>query len=112
MLLNPYKKRLNSDISFIGYFIMIIILGILSGVFYFGGLWLTLQYMARSRYPALVTLFSYIFRIAVSFFILLYIARFGEWTYILYWLAGFILARSVLSRLLGDNYPKKEKKEQ
>ena len=67
--------------------------------------------MVHSRYPALVTLFSYILRVAVSFFILLYIARFGEWTYILYWLAGFILARIILSRLLGDNYPKKDKKE-
>jgi hypothetical protein len=68
--------------------------------------------MVHSRYPALVTLFSYILRVAVSFFILLYIARFGEWTYILYWLAGFILARIILSRWLGDNYPKKDKKEQ
>jgi len=68
--------------------------------------------MVRSPYLALVTLLSYILRVAVSFFILLYIARFGEWTYILYWLAGFILARIILSRLLGDNYLKKNKKEQ
>jgi len=68
--------------------------------------------MVRSRYPALVTLFSYILRVAVTFFILLYIARFGEWTYILYWLGGFILARIILQRSLGDNYPKKDKKEQ
>ena len=67
--------------------------------------------MVHSRYPALVTLFSYILRVAVSFYILLYIARLGEWTYILYWLAGFILTRIVLSRLLGDNQPKKDKKE-
>ncbi|MDD3657158.1 MAG: ATP synthase subunit I [Atribacterota bacterium] len=87
-------------------------LGFLSGVFYFGGLWLTLQYMVHSRYPAVITLLSYILRVAVSFFILLYIARFGEWTYVLYWLAGFILARIILSRLLGDSYLKKDKKEQ
>jgi len=68
--------------------------------------------MVRSPYLALVTLLSYILRVAVSFFILLYIARFGEWTYIIYWLAGFILARTILSRLLGDNNPKKDKKEQ
>jgi len=68
--------------------------------------------MVHSRYPALITLFSYILRVVVSFFILLYIARFGEWTYILYWLGGFILVRIILQRLLGDNYPKKDKKEQ
>ena len=81
-------------------------------MFYFGGLWFTLQHMVHSRFPALVTLFSYILRVTVSFFILLYIARYGEWTYILYWLVGFILARIVLQRLLADNYPKKDKKEQ
>jgi len=68
--------------------------------------------MVHSRYPAVITLLSYILRVVVSFFILLYIARFGDWTYILYWLGGFILARIILSRLLGDNYPKKDKKEQ
>jgi hypothetical protein len=67
--------------------------------------------MVRSRYPAVITLLSYILRVVVSFFILLYIARFGEWTYIVYWLGGFILARIILQRLLGDIYPKKEKKE-
>ncbi|MDD4288767.1 MAG: ATP synthase subunit I [Atribacterota bacterium] len=87
-------------------------LGFLSGLFYFGGLWFTLQYMVHSRYPAVITLLSYILRVVVSFFILLYIARFGDWAYILYWLAGFILARIILSRLLGDNYPEKNKKEQ
>jgi len=56
-------------------------------------------------------MFSYILRVAVSFLILLYIARFGEWTYILYWLGGFILARIILQRLLSDNYPIKDKKE-
>lgn len=71
-----------------------------------------MQYMNRSRFPALVTLGSYIIRIVIAFSILVYIARLGEWTYILYWLAGFILARIVLSCLLGDNYPKKDKKEQ
>ena len=68
--------------------------------------------MVHSRYPAVITLLSYILRVVVSFFILLYIARFGEWTYVLYWLAGFILARIILSRLLGDSYLKKDKKEQ
>ncbi len=68
--------------------------------------------MVRSPYPAIVTMLSYILRVAASFFILIYIARLGEWAYILYWLAGFILARIVLSRWLSDNYPKKDKKEQ
>lgn len=84
-----------------------IILGFLSGLFYFGGLWLTLQYMIRSRYPALVTLLSYILRIAISFLILLYIARFGQWSYIIYWLIGFIMVRFLLSRLIGSHFPKK-----
>ncbi len=89
----------------------LIILGFLTGLFYFGGLWFTLHYMVRSRYPALVTIFSYILRVAVSFFILLYIARLGQWFYLLYWLAGFIISRIVLSRYLGENNPKKYNKE-
>lgn len=73
-------------------------------MFYFGGLWVTLQYMNRSRYPVFITLTSYIFRTAVIFIVLFYIARSGQWIPILFWLAGFIIARIILSRLLGSNH--------
>ncbi len=80
-------------------------------MFYFGGLWLTLQYMNRFRFPVFVTLVSYIFRTAIIFLLLFYIARSGEWVYILAWLAGFIIARIILSRLLGRNGSEKMGKE-
>lgn len=67
--------------------------------------------MNRSRFPALVTLGSYIIRIVIAFSILVYIARLGQWIYILYWLVGFIIARILLSRILGKNNTEKNSKE-
>jgi F1F0 ATPase subunit 2 len=36
--------------------------GILLGIFYFGGLWLTLKRLSQSRQPALLTLASFLMR--------------------------------------------------
>jgi hypothetical protein len=70
-----------------------------------------LQYMNRSRFPALVTLGSYIIRIVIAFSILVYIARLEQWIYIIYWLVGFIIARILLSRILGKDNSEKNSKE-
>ena len=70
-----------------------------------------MQYMNRSRFPALVTLGSYIIRIVIAFSILVYIARLGQWICILYWLVGFIIVRILLSCILGKDNSEKNSKE-
>jgi F1F0 ATPase subunit 2 len=83
------------------YSLLYFIVGLGLGLFYFGGLWLTLKNMNQARSPIAFTLGSYILRIAAVFLVLIYIARQGEWGNILILLVGFMLSRIFLSRVIG-----------
>ena len=83
------------------YSLLYFIIGLGLGLFYFGGLWLTIKNMNQVRSPIVLTLGSYILRIAAVIFILIYIARQGEWENILILLVGFIVSRIFLSRIIG-----------
>lgn len=88
------------------YSLLYLFIGLGLGLFYFGGLWLTIKNMNQVRSPIILTLGSYILRIAAVIFVLIYVARQGEWENILILLVGFIVSRIFLSRIIG-----KEKKD-
>ena len=46
------------------------IIGASLGLFYFGGLWLTVQQLPATEHPYRLIFFSFIFRLAVTLFIL------------------------------------------
>jgi len=78
--------------------------GIVLGVFYFGGLWLTLLHLSRSRQPALLTLSSFLGRSAVCIFCFYLIAS-NSWEGLVFSLAGFTLMKLALThRLSHYNY--------
>jgi len=83
------------------YSLLYLFIGLGLGLFYFGGLWLTIKNMNQVRSPIVLTLGSYILRIAAVIFVLIYIARQGEWENILILLVGFIVSRIFLSRIIG-----------
>ena len=69
------------------------------GLFYFGGLWLTVRRLPRSRRPGLLLLGSFLVRSAVvvpGF----YFVMGGRWERLLACLVGFLAARTVLLVLL------------
>ncbi len=72
-------------------------------VFYFGGLWLTVQRVAEARRPKLLLLGSFFGRAAVILvgFYLVIVAMGDRWELLVASLLGFILARSVLVRRWG-----------
>ena len=69
-----------------------LIAGLLLGVLFFGGLWLTVKKIASSKMPALLVLSSFIFRIGivVAGF---YFVGLGDWKKLAACLIGFIVAR-------------------
>ncbi|MBU4509756.1 ATP synthase subunit I [bacterium] len=83
------------------YSLLYLLIGLGLGLFYFGGLWLTIKNMNQVRSPIILTLGSYILRIAAVFLVLIYVARQGEWGNILILLVGFIASRIFLSRMIG-----------
>ncbi|MBE3036365.1 MAG: ATP synthase subunit I [Candidatus Atribacteria bacterium] len=90
------------------YSLLYFVIGLGLGLFYFGGLWLTIKNMNQARSPIILTLGSYILRIAAVIFVLIYIARQGDWGNILILLMGFMVSRIFLSRMIGK--PKKGSK--
>jgi F1F0 ATPase subunit 2 len=76
--------------------------GVGLGLFYFGGLWLTVRRLPNSPGPALLFMGSFVGRTALTV-LGFYFVMDGRWERILACLAGFLLARQVLiSRLRPD----------
>jgi F1F0 ATPase subunit 2 len=79
--------------------------GVGLGLFYFGGLWLTLQRIATTRQPGLLAMGSFLIRtvVAVAGF---YLVADGRWERLVVALAGFLLARTVLTRRWRPQFEK------
>lgn len=74
--------------------------GIALGGSYFYGLWLTAWRLARGERPALLLAVSGLCRLAVLL-AAFYLVMGGHWERLVACLAGFVLARLVLTRRLG-----------
>jgi F1F0 ATPase subunit 2 len=70
--------------------------GILLGIFYFGGLWLTVRKLSVSGNPYLLTLGSFFGRTVISLFGFYLVARGGHWERLLVCLSGFIFMKIFL----------------
>jgi F1F0 ATPase subunit 2 len=71
--------------------------GVSIGIFYFGGLWWTVQRLTMARQPALLTAASFLGRTFVSTFAF-YLVMGGSWQRLLVSVLGFIVVRTFLVR--------------
>lgn len=76
-------------------------IGCLLGAFYFGGLWWTIRRLSVSRQPALLFLASFVIRVSVVL-LGIYVISAGQWQRIVACMAGFLIARILLVRCLGE----------
>lgn len=67
--------------------------GLLSGLVFFVGLWLTLQRLPTAQAPALLLLGSLVLRFGLVLAVLFAATRMGGWQAVLAAAAGFTLAR-------------------
>ena len=72
--------------------------GIILGILFFGGLWLTIRKGIHSKRPTLLFMGSLITRLAIVVLGFYYIGA-NSWQKILICLAGFLLARMVITRI-------------
>jgi F1F0 ATPase subunit 2 len=72
-----------------------LIAGLALGIFYFGGLWLTVRRLPGARQPALLALGSLVGRLGVSLLVM-YLVTSGEWARIGVCLLGFFVMRTIL----------------
>ena len=84
-------------------FILILYLasGVGLGIFYFGGLWLTLKKLPYTQQPVLLTLGSFFGRTAVCLFIFYLVVRVSHLEGLVLSLAGFIIMKFMLVRSLS-----------
>lgn len=95
-----------SEITFI---ILAALSGLILGLFFFGGLWWTIRKSIVSKHPALLMLSSLIIRFCVVLAGFYYISL-GSWKRILSCLAGFIIAKFIVTRLTRPESEKIDKK--
>lgn len=78
-------------------YLLVLIIGLLLGIFFFGGLWWTTRKGVVSKYPALWFLGSIVVRVAVTVLVLFYVSK-HHWERILICLLGFLIARFIILR--------------
>ena len=69
--------------------------GVGLGLFYFGGLWLTVQQLLTIRRPVALLLVSYVGRIGVTL-LGFYVVAGGHWERLLVCLLGFLIIKGIL----------------
>jgi F1F0 ATPase subunit 2 len=69
--------------------------GILLGILFYGGLWLTVRHLATARHPFALTLGSLLLRMAVTLAGFLFVLN-GRWQNAVVTLVGFTAGRAML----------------
>ena len=86
------------------FLVVSLLVGVLLGGFYFGGLWLTVRRLPDSATAGLWLLGSFVLRTAVVLFGFFVVSD-GRWERIVACLVGFLLARTVILRVsVGTSY--------
>lgn len=78
--------------------IMALVIGILLGILFFGGLWYTVKKAINFKRPALWFLASFFTRTGVTLLGFYYISL-GKWQHLLLCLVGFIVGRFMVLRM-------------
>ena len=74
--------------------------GVLLGAFFFGGLWWTIRSSSPSQWSGLLFAGSLLLRMAVAVTGFYFVSH-GDWRKLVACLAGFLLARIAVTRLIG-----------
>ena len=77
------------------YLVLVFVMGLVLGTFFFGGLWLTVKLAVKSKYPSLLFMLSSAFRIVVTLFGFYLITK-GGLPNIVICMSGFVVARFVI----------------
>jgi F1F0 ATPase subunit 2 len=90
-----------NEVLQIGWFVVVFASGIALGGLFFGGLWLTVQYVPKTAGGGLLVLVSFVARTALVLLGMFYLTG-RDWRAILVCVAGFLVARGViLSKVFG-----------
>ncbi len=78
-------------------FILSFAAGVVLGILFYGGLWITVRALMVTRYPVAITLGSLLFRTGAVLAGVVLVTR-GQWQNAVACLVGFVIGRIVVSR--------------
>jgi F1F0 ATPase subunit 2 len=78
---------------------LLLLAGLALGVFFYGGLWLTVRSLPTARHPAWLTLCSFSSRTLLVLVVFLFLMK-GGWQHAIVCLLGFTMGRLAVSRYL------------
>lgn len=78
----------------------VLLVGMVLGLFFFGGLWLTLRQLATRRSPGLLLLVSFVLRSAITLAGFYWVMA-GRWERAVVLVIGFLVARLLAVRTWG-----------
>jgi F1F0 ATPase subunit 2 len=90
--------------------IVALIAGLAIGVFFFGGLWITVRKAVNAKTPALWFFGSFILRVSISMVGFYFIAL-DNWQHLLVALLGFVIARFIVTYFTKSFEVNQHKKE-
>ncbi len=77
------------------YMLLVFTAGLVLGIFFFGGLWLTVKNAVISQRPALWFIGSFLIRVTITLTGFYYLSQ-GSWKNLLISVSGFIIARTII----------------
>ena len=80
------------------YLFLALVVGILLGTLFFGGLWFTVKKLTSARMPALLVFVSLVLRLGITLTVFYFIAK-NNWQQLVICLIGFIIARVIIIRV-------------
>ncbi len=90
--------------------ILALIAGVAIGIFFFGGLWITVRNAVNAKTPALWFFGSFILRVCIAM-VGFYIISLGNWQHLLVALLGFVIARFMVTHFTKSVETNQRKKE-
>jgi F1F0 ATPase subunit 2 len=84
--------------------VLALMIGLLLGAIFFGGLWWTVQKGVSSKRPALWFFNSFLLRTSIAL-VGFYFVSAGHWNRLLICLMGFVIARFIVMRLIHTEKP-------
>lgn len=75
--------------------LVVFVAGLVLGILFFGGLWLTVKKAVISKRPALWFIGSFFIRVSITLVGFYYLSH-GSWKNLLIAVSGFIIARSII----------------
>lgn len=77
------------------YMVLVFAAGLVLGILFFGGLWLTVKKVVTSKRPSLWLIGSFLIRVSITLVGFYYLSQ-GSWKNLLISVLGFIIARPLI----------------